>query len=387
MKEAREGRVEWPDLDVNTFVRFAEFAYASDYTEPKPEVLVPEPSEHTNKPLIAEDTEKPDGSQNTQGRSNAGDEAENPAVIPDDSSSSDSTSDGEDGGDSEDSTDSDGSMDGEDGEESEESENGPPLNDSSFEPRILPGDWVSGSLVPGAFDPDRILRDNLNYLSSEDPIFHRPRAPKVIEIEDFEEKPLPYCVYNYMQEWKEWVGIKRHNWELLVDQYEGMRRKRRRLGEVFPESDSILKNNKYDAMLRFEEVLLSLEVCEDPHLWRPSTSTGSHVSYRLVLLCHARLYILADKYGVEELRRLALCRLYRTLLAYDVHLERVSDLVTLAMEVYNNTVERDPARSLVSGFLGCFIEDIRDCPDMREAIRRGGDFAEDMVYEMSLRLS
>ncbi|KAM6520851.1 hypothetical protein FSOLCH5_005637 [Fusarium solani] len=41
MKEAREGRVEWLDLDVDTFVRFAKFAYSGNYTPAEPELIVP----------------------------------------------------------------------------------------------------------------------------------------------------------------------------------------------------------------------------------------------------------------------------------------------------------------------------------------------------------
>lgn len=36
MKEAVEGKVEWPDVDVGTFLRFSEYAYTSGYVEAKP---------------------------------------------------------------------------------------------------------------------------------------------------------------------------------------------------------------------------------------------------------------------------------------------------------------------------------------------------------------
>ncbi|KAI5463200.1 hypothetical protein BGZ63DRAFT_353234 [Mariannaea sp. PMI_226] len=59
MKEAREGRVEWPDLDVDTFVRFAKYAYSRDYVEADPEML-PHP------PPPAPEIAQPQDSQSSQ---------------------------------------------------------------------------------------------------------------------------------------------------------------------------------------------------------------------------------------------------------------------------------------------------------------------------------
>lgn len=45
MREATERRVDWPDVDEDTFARLCEFAYLGDYTVPMPPPLPEEPSD------------------------------------------------------------------------------------------------------------------------------------------------------------------------------------------------------------------------------------------------------------------------------------------------------------------------------------------------------
>lgn len=40
MKEAREGRVEWPDVDGETFVRFSQWAYTGTYLAAEPDIVL-----------------------------------------------------------------------------------------------------------------------------------------------------------------------------------------------------------------------------------------------------------------------------------------------------------------------------------------------------------
>lgn len=42
MKEASEGRVEWPDMDVETFLRFMQWAYTGIYDVPEPKSILDE---------------------------------------------------------------------------------------------------------------------------------------------------------------------------------------------------------------------------------------------------------------------------------------------------------------------------------------------------------
>lgn len=39
MKEAQEGRVDWPDMDEETFARFIQWVYTKIYDEAEPQVL------------------------------------------------------------------------------------------------------------------------------------------------------------------------------------------------------------------------------------------------------------------------------------------------------------------------------------------------------------
>ncbi|KAI9891153.1 MAG: hypothetical protein M1814_002996 [Vezdaea aestivalis] len=62
-------------------------------------------------------------------------------------------------------------------------------------------------------------------------------------------------------------------------------------------------------------------------------------NYTEVFLCHARLYVFADRYDVEPLRQLTLHKLQRTLADFTLYDERTRDVVELVKYTYSNTAE------------------------------------------------
>lgn len=79
-------------------------------------------------------------------------------------------------------------------------------------------------------------------------------------------------------------------------------------------------------------------------------------------MCHARLYVFADRYDCATLRSFVLARLKMTLAAFMVFEERVCDFFSLVRYVYANTVERDEIRRLLIDFGTCIVPTLAEHP-------------------------
>jgi len=77
----------------------------------------------------------------------------------------------------------------------------------------------------------------------------------------------------------------------------------------------------------------------------PTITNGSSENIREVLLVHASLYALGEKWGVEKLKVLALYKLHRTLSIYPLDLEKLQHIVDLVRYTYSD--ERIP--DLING--------------------------------------
>lgn len=112
--------------------------------------------------------------------------------------------------------------------------------------------------------------------------------------------------------------------------------------------------------------------------------------YTEVFLCHARLYVFAEKYDIFPLRKLCLNKLHETLCVFTLYKERVGDIVTLMRYIYANTVQRlpsdDPLRSLVIHYAACVVEKLVSRSEFRALLEEPGELASDLVVKMINRL-
>ncbi|KAI8687152.1 hypothetical protein LRP88_13479 [Fusarium phalaenopsidis] len=337
MKEAREGRVEWLDLDVDTFVRFAKFAYSGNYTPAEPEFIVPAVPDDAVALVSA--LEEQVGKALTGGNVEEEEEEEEEEAESSDQDDDSSAS-------------------------SEGSDTGEPIEASSDDQET--SEYSSSSEASSTLDNGgngHLSRRPIDVSIDEHGIMHSHTS-------------LPYSLQNYMIEWEKCLHYRYINHPDIPPH------KRRRfdtdVGRIPPRP----VNKKYEAMRIFIQPMYH----PTPRAaLRTGVNANPHESYRPVFLSHARLYILADKYGVNRLRRLALARLHRTLTHYVVHRDRISDLVALAQEIFDNTMEMDDARTLIINYFVCFIEDIQDSPELEEALRQGGDFPAMLVSKMAMR--
>ncbi|KAK2877139.1 hypothetical protein FQN49_001383 [Arthroderma sp. PD_2] len=102
-----------------------------------------------------------------------------------------------------------------------------------------------------------------------------------------------------------------------------------------------------------------------------------------VLLGHARLYVIADKYGVSRLKGLVLYKLYKALNSVVLISMEIQNIIKLIRFAYNddNTRKRvqgiDELRKLVTRFAVSIVVHIGANAAFLELLQEGGDFVVD----------
>ena len=114
--------------------------------------------------------------------------------------------------------------------------------------------------------------------------------------------------------------------------------------------------------------------------------------YTDVFLCHARLYVFADKWDIGPLKRLSLHKLHRTLSVFNLYKERVGDIVTLMRYSYDNTPHlsstEDPLRSLLIHYATCVVENLVRSSEFKALLllEEARELASDLIVKMIDRL-
>jgi hypothetical protein len=111
------------------------------------------------------------------------------------------------------------------------------------------------------------------------------------------------------------------------------------------------------------------------------TNSKNTEDYTPVFLTHSRLYVLADKYGVESLKRLSLHKLHKTLEGFTLFEERIEDIAELVRFSYcnDNTPDEgtDELRQLVLKFVASRHADIGESAPFLSLMEEGGIFVRD----------
>lgn len=125
--------------------------------------------------------------------------------------------------------------------------------------------------------------------------------------------------------------------------------------------------------------------------FHPRSNCESCEDYTEVFLCHARLYVFAEKYDIAPLKKLSVNRLHQTLSVFTLYKERVGDIVALMEYSYANTVHRssfdDPLRSLVIHYAACVVENLVPSSKFKALLEEPGELASDLVVKMINRLN
>lgn len=119
----------------------------------------------------------------------------------------------------------------------------------------------------------------------------------------------------------------------------------------------------------------------------PRKNTEACEDYAGVFLCHAKLYVLGDKYDIPPLRQLTLHRLHATLKEFTLYPSRMNDIATLAKYVFENTVPEDKIRDMITLYYACIVEDATKYDGLKSLIDEIPDFAFGLISKMTERLS
>lgn len=123
-------------------------------------------------------------------------------------------------------------------------------------------------------------------------------------------------------------------------------------------------------------------------LYGPVGKTDPEQDFTPVFLSHARLYVLGNKYGIDNLVCLALHKLHETLTLFRLFENRASDVIELVRYAYDNTQQSsdDALRALVVEYIGAEIDVIGRSPEFRELLEEGGEFVVDFWKTVQLHL-
>jgi hypothetical protein len=124
--------------------------------------------------------------------------------------------------------------------------------------------------------------------------------------------------------------------------------------------------------------------------FQPPKNTDKYEDYTKVFLCHAQLYVFADKYDIASLRDLSLFKLHKTLSAFTLYPERVGDIVELIQFTYANTTDgphgEDELKHMVIRYSTCIIEDLAKDPGFQLLLGESSTLSQDIILQMLERL-
>ena len=123
--------------------------------------------------------------------------------------------------------------------------------------------------------------------------------------------------------------------------------------------------------------------------WLPFVNMPSDgcQDFSAIFLCHAQLYVFANRYSMPSLAALALSRLGATLSEFQVYRYRTSDLVKLLKYTYESTQDLrqgiDKLRFLVLTFCTYWIDELLIENEFIAMLESGGALSRDIILSLS----
>jgi hypothetical protein len=114
--------------------------------------------------------------------------------------------------------------------------------------------------------------------------------------------------------------------------------------------------------------------------------------YSPVFLGHARLYVFADKWHINELKALTLHKLHNTLNKFTLYEARRGDIVNLVEFAYSNDNtpdsdhDVDDLRALITHYITCEMESLVESPEFLSFLDQPGQFSRDLIRMMMRRI-
>ncbi|GAB0138169.1 hypothetical protein EsDP_00006413 [Epichloe bromicola] len=109
------------------------------------------------------------------------------------------------------------------------------------------------------------------------------------------------------------------------------------------------------------------------------------IDYSDFFISHAKVFIFADCYGVEDLMNLSMRKLHQALCGFRPSPERISDILALVRFCYDNPAP-EKLKEILASYLACYTESVFLVSGFKELLRKKGDFAADLACAMASRL-
>ena len=144
-------------------------------------------------------------------------------------------------------------------------------------------------------------------------------------------------------------------------------------------------SKKNQALIRFRSLTFEIDL---PDSARANTKPSE--DYSDIFLCHAKLYVFADRYDIAKLRRIALSKLHKVLLKFTLYSQRARDVALLLEYAYRNTASRkskvDDLRELIVQYAAYHIEKLMPDEVFKTILQAENDFSLDLIGEILQRL-
>lgn len=123
----------------------------------------------------------------------------------------------------------------------------------------------------------------------------------------------------------------------------------------------------------------------------PRKNLNASQDYTDIFLCHAQLYVFAEKYDIQELKNLAFEELHAVLAIFDLHVDRAGDIRALFHYAYGN-VQRSAAGEgtllrMLKDYMGFEMDTLMLDESFRELLKENiNDMLEDYMLQVMARL-
>lgn len=120
--------------------------------------------------------------------------------------------------------------------------------------------------------------------------------------------------------------------------------------------------------------------------WVPCANIRPSEDYTNAFLSHARLYVFAEKFDIQPLKRLVLENVHQTLTIFRLWPDCVSAIVSLLQYVYANTLKpshgEEPMRSLLKRYICYEMETMSKAASFRKLLGQDSDLLDDFCLHL-----
>ena len=118
---------------------------------------------------------------------------------------------------------------------------------------------------------------------------------------------------------------------------------------------------------------------------------GPEEDYTEVFLGHARMYVFAEKYDIQPLKKLALQKLQHQLAIHTLYAERTEEILALVNYVYANTAEmldgNDGIRAMLVHYMGVEMANLVKNGELKIMMQENGELLGDFLNMVALRIN